>query len=183
MHDERRENYLSAYLFLFVCVAPTPAYSFARTPATSGVGPVIAARIIGRTGTATRFPTAAAYANNTGVAPADIASADSVRHRWSRYGDRELNSALHTIAMIQIRMRTSVGHVYYDKKIAEGKSPKEARRCLKRRLADLCWRTMIRDERRTAAMRGRKEFGQRCLVFQAAWFRSNHADSNSFGVW
>ncbi|WP_156371209.1 hypothetical protein [Nocardia arizonensis] len=36
----------------------------------------------------------------------------------------------------------------YDKKLAEGKSPKQAKRCLKRRLADLCWRTMIRDERR-----------------------------------
>nr|WP_237755053.1 IS110 family transposase [Nocardia nova] len=116
----------------------------------AGIGPVMAARIIGRTGPATRFPTAAAYANYTGVAPVEIASADSVRHRLSRYGDRELNSALHTIAMVQIRMRGSRGRVYYEKKIAEGKSPKEARRCLKRRLADLCWRTMIRDERRTA---------------------------------
>ncbi|MEU6192049.1 IS110 family transposase, partial [Nocardia sp. NPDC047038] len=50
---------------------------------------------------------------------------------------------------IQIRMRGSAGRAYYDKKIAEGKTPKEAKRCLKRRLADLCWRTMIRDERRT----------------------------------
>jgi transposase len=116
-----------------------------------GIGPVMAARLIGRTGPATRFPTAAAYANYTGVAPVEIASADSIRHRLSRYGDRQLNSALHTIAMIQIRMRTSAGRTYYDKKIAEGKSPREARRCLKRRLADLCWRTMIRDERRTTA--------------------------------
>uniref|UniRef100_UPI0012F622AE transposase n=1 Tax=Nocardia araoensis TaxID=228600 RepID=UPI0012F622AE len=60
---------------------------------------------------------AAAYANYTGVAPVEIASADSVRHRLSRYGDRELNSALHTIAMIQIRMRGSRGRVYYEKKI------------------------------------------------------------------
>ncbi|MFD8249582.1 IS110 family transposase [Nocardia sp. NPDC059691] len=114
-----------------------------------GVGPVLAARIVGRTGRASRFPTAAAYANYTGAAPVEIASGDSTRHRLSRYGDRELNSALHTIAMIQIRMRGSAGRAYYDKKIAEGKTPKEAKRCLKRRLADLCWRTMIRDERRT----------------------------------
>ncbi|MEU4342883.1 transposase, partial [Nocardia sp. NPDC023852] len=97
-----------------------------------------------------RFPNAAAYANYTGTAPVEIASAESSRHRLSRYGDRELNSALHTIAMIQIRMRTSVGRRYYDKKIGEGKSPKEAKRCLKRRLADRCWRTMIRDERQAA---------------------------------
>ncbi|MRH93255.1 IS110 family transposase [Nocardia sp. SYP-A9097] len=114
-----------------------------------GVGPVLAARIIGRTGRVGRFPTAAAFANYTGTAPVEIASADSTRHRLSRYGDRELNSALHTVAMIQIRMRGTAGRAYYDKKIAEGKTPKEAKRCLKRRLADLCWRTMARDERRT----------------------------------
>ncbi len=101
-----------------------------------GIGPVMAARIIGRTSRASRFPTAAAYANYTGAAPVEIASADSARHRLSRYGDRELNSALHAIAMIQIRMRGSRGRVYYDKKIAEGKTPKEAKRFLKRRLAD-----------------------------------------------
>ncbi|WP_324197963.1 transposase [Nocardia abscessus] len=110
---------------------------------------MLAARIVGRTGRAGRFPTAAAYANYTAAAPVEIASGDSTRHRLSRYGDRELNSALHTIAMIQIRMRGSAGRAYYDKKIAEGRTPKEAKRCLKRRLADLCWRTMIRDERRT----------------------------------
>ena len=113
-----------------------------------GVGPVMAARIIGRTGQASRFPTSAAYADYTGAAPVEIASADSSRHRLSRHGDRELNCALHTIAMIQIRMTGSAGRSYYDKKISEGKSPREAKRCLKRRLADLCWRTMTRDERR-----------------------------------
>ncbi|MFI9536922.1 IS110 family transposase [Nocardia fusca] len=118
-----------------------------------GIGPVMAARIIGRTGRASRFPNAAAYANYTGVAPIEVASADSSRHRLSRHGDRELNSALHTIAMIQIRMPSSVGRSYYDKKISEGKSPRLAKRCLKRRLADLCWRTMTRDERRTTRTR------------------------------
>ncbi|MGY2093001.1 transposase [Nocardia gipuzkoensis] len=82
-----------------------------------GIGPVMAARLIGRTGRAARFATAAAYANYTGVAPVEIASADVTRHRLSRYGDRELNSALHTIAMVQIRMRGSTGRAYYDKKV------------------------------------------------------------------
>ncbi|MFD3427272.1 IS110 family RNA-guided transposase [Nocardia fluminea] len=116
----------------------------------AGVGPVMATRIIGRTRRASRFPNAGAYANYTGTAPVEIASAESSRHRLSRYGDRELNSALHTVAVIQIRMIGSAGRCYYDKKISEGKSPKEAKRCLKRRLADLCWRTMIRDERQAA---------------------------------
>nr|WP_245671525.1 IS110 family transposase [Nocardia amamiensis] len=91
-----------------------------------GIGPVMAARLIGRTGPASRFATAAAYANYTGVSPVEIASADTTRHRLSRYGDRELNSALHTIAVIQIRMRSSTGRAYYDKKIAE-KRPRRKR--------------------------------------------------------
>ena len=88
-----------------------------------GVGTVLAARLLGRTGHATRFASAAAYANYTGTAPIQIASADSSRHRLSRHGDRQLNSAIHTIAMIQIRMPASAGRAYYDKKIAAGNPP------------------------------------------------------------
>jgi transposase len=115
-----------------------------------GIGPVLAARILGRTGRPSRFPSAAAYANYTGTAPVQIASADFSRHRLSRYGDRQLNSAIHTVAMIQIRMSTSAGRTYYDKKIAEGKSPRSAARCLKRHLAGYLWRIMLADETRTA---------------------------------
>ena len=84
-------------------------------------GQVLAARLLGRTGPASRFASAAAYANYTGTAPVQIASADSSRHRLSRYGDRQLNSAIYIIAMIQIRMAASAGRAFYDKKIAEGK--------------------------------------------------------------
>lgn len=115
---------------------------------TPGIGPVMAARLIARTGSIDRFPTAAAYANYCGTAPIEIASADKSRHRLSRKGDRQLNCALHTIAVIQIRMPGSPGRTYYDRKIAEGKSAKEAKRCLKRRLADHVWRVMTADERR-----------------------------------
>ena len=113
-----------------------------------GVGPIMAGRLISRTGRASRFPTAAAFANYAGAAPVEIASAEKSRHRLSRHGDRQLNSALHTIAITQIRMSGSRGHRYYKRKIAEGKTPREAARCLKRRLADHLWRTMITDERR-----------------------------------
>jgi transposase len=117
-----------------------------------GVGPVLAARLLGRTGSPGRFVSAAAYANYTGTAPVQIASADSSQHRLSRYGDRQLNSAIYTIAMIQIRMPASTGRAYYDKKIAEGKSPRYATRALKRHLAARLWRMMLADETRTARM-------------------------------
>ena len=116
---------------------------------TVGVGPIMAGRLISRTGRASRFATSSAFANYAGAAPVEIASADKSRHRLSRHGDRQLNSALHTIAITQIRMPGSRGHRYYTGKIAEGKTPREAARCLKRRLADHLWRTMINDERHT----------------------------------
>ncbi|MET8206163.1 IS110 family transposase [Streptomyces sp. NPDC005373] len=115
---------------------------------TPGIGPVMAGRLIGRTGRASRFPRAAAFANYAGAAPVEIASADKSRHRLSRSGDRQLNSVLHTIAVVQIRMPTSPGYDYYQRKLSEGKTPKEAKRCLKRRLADHVWRVMIADERK-----------------------------------
>jgi transposase len=115
-----------------------------------GIGPVLAARLLGRTGSPGRFASAAAYANYTGTASVEIASADSSRHRLSRYGDRQLNSAIYTVAMIQIRMPASTGRAYYEKKIAEGKSPRYATRALKRHLAGYLWRLMLADETRTA---------------------------------
>lgn len=123
-------------------------------PGIVGVGPVVAARVLGRTGRASRFPTAAAFAVHVGAAPIEIASADKTRHRLSRQGDRKLNNALHTIALTQVRMAGTRGRVYYDRKIAEGKTHKEAMRCLKRRLADHVWRVMIADERRQAQAAG-----------------------------
>jgi transposase len=115
---------------------------------TIGIGAVTAARLIGRTGRPSRFPSPAAYANYAGTAPIEVASAERARHRLSRTGDRQLNSALHTIAITQIRVLRSRGHTYYNTKIAEGKTPREAKRCLKRRLANHVWRTMIADEKR-----------------------------------
>lgn len=81
----------------------------------------------------------------------DVASGNRSRHRLSRAGDRQLNSALHTIAVTQIRTTGSLGDIHYQTKIAEGKKPREARRCLKRRLADHIWRTMVADEKRYQA--------------------------------
>jgi hypothetical protein len=71
------------------------------------------------------------------------------QHRLSRCGVRQLNSAIYTIAMIQIRMPASTGRAYYDKKIAEGKPPRYATRALKRHLAAHLWRIMLADETHT----------------------------------
>lgn len=113
-----------------------------------GVGPVLAARILGRTGHVTRFATAAAYATYNGTAPVEVTSAEHQCHRLNRYGDRQLNSAIHTIAIVQVRRPGSAGRRYYDRKIAEGKAPRAALRCLKRHLSNQLWRTMIADEYR-----------------------------------
>ncbi len=130
------------------------AASGSTLTSTVGIGAITAGRLIGRTGRAGRFPSPASFANYAGAAPIEVASADKARHRLSRGGDRQLNAALHTVAITQIRTAGSRGHIYYNAKLAEGKTPREARRCLKRRLADHVWRVMITDERRLAASPG-----------------------------
>ncbi len=115
-----------------------------------GIGSVTAVRLIGRTGPASRYATPDAFATYAGVAPIEVASGERTRHRLSRGGDRQLNSAVHLIAVTQVRMRDSLGRRYFDTKIAEGKTRNEAMRCLKRRLANHLWRLMIADGRRSA---------------------------------
>jgi transposase len=113
-----------------------------------GIGPVLGVRLIGRTGRASRFPSPDAFANYAGVAPVEVASGEYNRHRLSRSGDRQLNSALHLVAVTQVRMANSIGRRYFDRKIAEGKTRNEAMRCLKRRIASHVWRLMLADEKR-----------------------------------
>jgi transposase len=130
------------------------ATSGSTLTATIGIGAITAGRFIGRTGRPSRFPNSASFASYAGAAPIEIASADKARHRLSRSGDRQLNAALHTVAITQIRTPGSRGHTYYNAKIAEGKTAREARRCLKRRLADHIWRTMITDEQHVTTSPG-----------------------------
>ena len=110
-----------------------------------GVGPVLAARVLGRTRHASRFATPAAYATYNGTALVEVASAEHQCYRLNRYGDRQLNSAIHTIAMVQVRMPTSAGRRYYDRKITDGKTPRAANRSLKRHVFNQLWRTMVAD--------------------------------------
>jgi transposase len=113
-----------------------------------GVGPILAARIIGTVGSVERFPTKAHYfASYSGTAPLETSSGDVVRHRLSSLaGNRKLNYALHMVATCQARSDDQ-GGAYYRKKIAEGKSRKEALRCLKRRISDAVFRSLTTDSR------------------------------------
>lgn len=110
-----------------------------------GVGTITAARLLARTGDPNRFPSEAAFANYTGTAPVEIASADKCRHRLSREGDRALNATIHIVAVTQARMPSSAGYAYHQRKMAEGKTSREAMRCLKRQVAKRLWRTMRDD--------------------------------------
>jgi transposase len=109
-----------------------------------GIGPSGAARLLVEVGDATRFPDRNHFASWTGTAPVDASSGDRVRHRLSRGGNRQINRVLHTMATVQLRTTTD-GRVYYDRKKASGKSSMEAMRCLKRRLSDAVYRTLLND--------------------------------------
>jgi transposase len=71
--------------------------------------------------------------------------------RLSRRGNRTLNNAIHMAAVTQTRWRHSSGRAYYDRKIAQGKTPKEAMRALKRRISDGLWAAMVADAGRSLA--------------------------------
>jgi transposase len=109
-----------------------------------GVGPILAARIIGTVGNVARFPTKALFASYSGTAPLEASSGEVVRHRLSLAGNRKLNYALHMVAVCQARSDAR-GGTYYRKKITEGKSRKEALRCLKRRVSDAVFRSLLAD--------------------------------------
>src|SRR5215210_66700 len=109
-----------------------------------GVGPILAAKIIGTVGSVARFPTKAHFASYSGTAPVEASSGEVVRHRLSLAGNRKLNYALHMVATCQARSDAR-GGAYYRKKIAEGKSSKEALRCLKRRVSDAVFRSLVAD--------------------------------------
>lgn len=111
-----------------------------------GIGPVIAGRILAEVATIDRFPSKDHFASYNGTAPIDASSGDQVRHRLSRAGNRRINHALHMMAVTQIRQPDSPGRGYYERKRLEGKTPKEALRCLKRRLSDVVFRQLLADQ-------------------------------------
>ncbi len=110
-----------------------------------GVGPVVAAFVIGYTGDIGRFASANHYAAYNGTAPIEVSSGGKKRPRLSMRGNRKLNHAIHMAAVTQIRHDTP-GRVYYNRKQAEGKTKKEALRALKRRVSDVVYQRLITDQ-------------------------------------
>jgi transposase len=112
-----------------------------------GVGPIMAAYLIGYSGDISRFPSAAHYARYNGSAPIDASSGNHIRHRLNPDGNRQLNHALYVAALGQISHNTS-GRDYYLRKQAQGHSRKEAMRALKRRISDAVYRQLRADTQR-----------------------------------
>jgi transposase len=112
-----------------------------------GAGPVIAATVIGDVVTVARFPTRDHFAACNGTAPVEVSSGEKKIYRLSLRGNRRLNHAIHMAAITQIRHKHSDGRAYYERKIAEGKTHKEALRCLKRRISDAIYARLRADAR------------------------------------
>lgn len=129
-------------------IAEAVAASGTGLTAIAGVGPVVAAMALGYTGDARRFASRNHYAAYTGTAPIEMSSGDRVIHRLSRRGNRQLNHAMHLAALSQIRYPDTKGRIFYDRKVAEGKTKKEAFRALKRRISDAVYRQLLADTKR-----------------------------------
>ncbi|SEO59837.1 IS110 family transposase [Trujillonella endophytica] len=114
-----------------------------------GLGPVSAATILGEVADIRRYRSRHAFAAANGTAPIPASSGRTSRHRLNRSGNRQLNRVLYTMAITQIRADTE-GRAYYLRKRAEGKTGREALRCLKRRLSDVVYRTLHEDLATTA---------------------------------
>ena len=109
-----------------------------------GCGALSAAKLLGEIGPIERFQTDAQLARHAGVAPLQASSGKHQRHRLDRGGNRQLNCALHPIAITQARMHPPA-RAYLERKQAEGKSRREALRCLKRQLARTLYVTLRKE--------------------------------------
>jgi transposase len=125
-----------------------------------GVGPVIAATVIGDVVIAARFPTRDHFAACNGTAPVEVSSGEKKIYRLSLRGNRRLNHAIHMAAITQIRHKHSDGRAYYERKIAQGKAHKEALRCRKRRISDAIYARLRADARQATAACAKDPGGQ-----------------------
>jgi len=125
-----------------------------------GVGPVNAGTIIGDVTDVNRFPTRDHFAAYNGTAPTEVSSGGRKVYRLSLRGNRRINHAIHMAAVTQIRHSHSDGRAYYEKKIAGGKTHKEALRCLKRKISDAIYARLRADARMAARPVGEGPGGQ-----------------------
>jgi transposase len=130
-----------------------------------GIGPAGAARVLADVGDVARFADRNRFASWTGTAPLDASSGEQIRHRLSRAGNRRMNHVIHVAAIVQLSHDTE-GRAYYRRKLAAGKTPMEALRCLKRRLSDVIYRRLIDDARTAAALLDEAGPGGHCGATQ-----------------
>lgn len=109
-----------------------------------GCGALSAAKLVGETAGIERFRSKDAFAMWAGVAPIPVWSGNPDRYRLNRGGNRQVNAALHRIAITQLRIHPDA-QAYIQRRIANGNTKKEALRVLKRRLADCVYRTLLSD--------------------------------------
>lgn len=102
--------------------------------------------MLGEVGDVTNFRSKAAFASLTGAAPLPASSGMTVRHRLNRHGNRKLNFALHYVALTRCRVDPETRE-FMTRKMAEGKSRKEALRALKRHLSNRIYATILADAR------------------------------------
>ena len=103
-----------------------------------GFGPLTAAKLVGEFAGAQRFSTDAKLARAAGLAPIPASSGNTSRHRLDPGGNRQINAAIHRVVVTRARCHPET-QAYIERKTAEGKSTREAIRCLKRHLARRIW--------------------------------------------
>jgi transposase len=146
-----------------------------------GIGPVNAGTVLGEVRNVSRFPGRDHFAAYNGTAPVEVSSGNRKIYRLSLRGNRRLNHAIHMAAITQISYRHSDGRAYYDKKIAEGKTHKEALRCLKRRISDTIYARLQADARDAAAADAKGPGGQPGNVSYSS-VTGSHPERRLFGA-
>ena len=123
-------------------IAELVAHVAPQLLAEPGFGPLTAAKLVGEIAGIERFATDAKLARAAGLAPIPISSGKTNRHRLDRGGNRQVNAAIHRVAVTRARCHPETRD-YIDRKRAEGKTTREAIRCLKRHLARRIWHLLI----------------------------------------
>ena len=109
-----------------------------------GVAALTAAKILAETADVRRFRSKDAFARHNGTAPLPVWSSNRVRHRLSRTGNRQLNAAIHRIAVTQMRIHDAA-KAYLERRMGMGNTKTEALRALKRKLSDVVYRALLAD--------------------------------------
>ncbi len=114
-----------------------------------GCGGLTAAKLVGEAADISRFKSRDAYAMWAGVAPIPVWSANNQRFRLNRGGNRQTNAALHRIAITQLRIHPDA-QAFIKRRLETGSTKREALRLLKRKLANVVYRTLIADTHQPA---------------------------------